>query len=781
MTITRLRIHCPRAFFLSAVVTLAACSSSPNTNHGGQGGGAGKASAGSGGSAGGVVTGGKSTGTGGMTSSGGLSSSGGTTTTGGATATGGSSGGATSSGAVTVPGLPNPSAVLETLRRANDWFMNKHPDPTADIVTNKTRPSNLWTRAAYYEGLMGLYGVEPDATKKQSYYDYAVTWASSPSHPWLLANTKAGVMSNDANNQACGQTYIDLYNIDKQDIRIQEIKANIDDMVAKGTSNVWWWIDAIQMSMPAFAKLAALYPDGGYLDAMWNLYNDARMNEGGGLWNPKDGLWWRDLHYTPSLPSPSDGGTAAGPEAGAAAGPDGGTAAGPDGSSDGRTDGGSDGRTDGSSDGRTDVSIAPGPDGGGDAGTDGGGDGGTAVVPDYSTMLTMTASLSSALPAQTQDSYIVAPNGKSLYWSRGNGWVFVALARVLDILPTSDPHRDTYVADFKAMAKAIVPLQRSDGFWNESLFDPNHCASIGLAGDDGPETSGTAFFAYGLAWGIRKGLLDAAIYGPALQNAWNGLSTIALQYDGLLGYVQSTGAVPCTEDSMHPGRLGPTQLADFDDYGVGGFLLAGSEVYKLANNGTPSTSGGYKCNMIIGGKLSTEWYAAGFENIVDDSRWQVIGKSEAYTNVWADPTNAYWSTAPTSPCTDSSDNPDRIIFIAFNWVYTNVIQFQFDLESIVANIQAKYSNVKRIDLMTMIRSPNNQTCGHPTGQDWVQPFVDEAIANVVAAPHTVQLTVAPKFYVPDCSAFDPKTTPHFTADGNTAMAHIIGSYYATDQ
>jgi hypothetical protein len=84
---------------------------------------------------------------------------------------------------------------------------------------------------------------------------------------------------------------------------------------------------------------------------------------------------------------------------------------------------------------------------------------------------------------------------------------------------------------------------------------------------------------------------------------------------------------------MHPGRLGPTQLADFNDFGVGGLLLARSEVYKLANSGTPPTSGGYKCNMIVGGKLSTEWYAAGFETLVDDSRWQIIGKSEAYTNV----------------------------------------------------------------------------------------------------------------------------------------------------
>jgi rhamnogalacturonyl hydrolase YesR len=656
------------------------------------------------------------------------------------------------------------------MRRANDWFVNKHSDPTADIVTNKARPSNLWTRAAYYEGLMGLYSVEPDSSKQKSYYDYAVNWGASPSHPWTMTYTNAGVMTAVADNQACGQTYIDLYNIDKQDIRIKEIKANIDDMVSKGNKDAWWWIDAIQMAMPTFAKLGVLYPDGGYFDAMWGLYNYSRTQHGGGLWNPKVGLWWRDLHYTPSLPSATDGGVASGPDAGTTGSPDGGATAGPD----ARTDA----SADASVDSHTDVSIAPGPDGGSNANGDGGGDGGT-VVTDWTTKQTIVAGMT--LPAQTQDSYIVSPSGKDIYWSRGNGWVFVALARVLEILPANDPHRDTYVADFKAMAKAIVPLQRSDGFWNESLVDPNHCAAIGLAGDDGPETSGTAFFAYGLAWGIRKGLLDAAIYGPALQNAWNGLSTIALQYDGLLGYVQSTGAIPCTEDSMHPGRLGPTQLADFDDFGVGGFLLAGSEVYKLGNSGTPSSGGGYKCNMIVGGKLSTEWYAAGFENIVDDSRWQVIGKSEAYTNVWADPTNAYWSTAPTSPCTDSSDNPDRIIFIAFNWVYTNVIQFQFDLESIVANIQTKYPNVKRIDLMTMIRSPNNQTCGHVTGQDWVQPFVDEAIANVVAAPHTVEVTAAPKFYVPNCSAFDPKTTPHFTADGNTAMANIIGSYYATDQ
>ena len=772
MTTNCSRIYWRCAFLLSTVVTFAACSSSSTTSHSAQdgGGSGGSASAGSHGG-----TGGTTAGTGGSsTSAGGVTISGGTTTPGGSTAAGGSSGGATSSGAVvTVTGLPTGAAVLAAMQRANDWFMNKYPDPTADIVTNKTRPSNLWTRAAYYEGLMGLYGVEPDATKKQSYYNYAVTWGSSPSHPWTLTNTPAGTMSTDANSQACGQTYIDLYNIDPQPIRIQEIKANIDAMVSNGTANVWWWIDAIQMSMPVFAKLGVLENDTKYFDAMWNLYDDSRTQEGGGLWNAADGLWWRDLHYTPSLPVCGDGGT----DGGSIASSDAGSSGGADGPIDSAVDARTDARTDARADGSTDVSVA----GGIDSGADSGSDGGSAAVFDWCTEQTITLSLSQNLPAQTQDAYIVAPDGKSIYWSRGNGWVFAALARVLDILPTTDTHRATYVSDFQAMAKALVPLQRNDGFWNESLFDPNHCASIGMTGDDGPETSGTALFSYGLAWGIRKGLLDAAIYGPALQNAWNGLSTIALQSDGLLGYVQATGALPCTEDSMHPGHLAATQLADFDDYGVGAFLLAGSEVYKLANSGTTSNGGPYTCNQIIGGSLAGQWYAAGFETFVDDNRWQIIDKSEAYTNVWADPANADWSIAPTSPCTNGSSNPDRVIFIGFNWTYTNAVQWQFDLENVITNIQAKYSNVKRIDLMTMIRSPNNQTCGQATGEDVVQPFIDEAIATVVAAPHTVQVTAAPKFYVPDCSTFDPTTTPHFTAAGNTAMAQIIGSYYATDQ
>jgi rhamnogalacturonyl hydrolase YesR len=372
--------------------------------------------------------------------------------------------------------LPPQPSILAAMRSANAYFVAKWPDPTIDIVTDKARPSNLWTRAVYYEGLMALYAVEPDMARRTTYYNYAVTWGASSSHPWQVAygdNT-----STSADNQACGQTYIDLYKIDAQPVRIANIQANIDGMIANHVTNVWTWVDAIQMSMPVFAKLGVLTGKTSYFDAMWSLYSDARDTEGGGFYDKQAHLWWRDATFTPDAPT-----------------------------------------------------------------------------------------------------HTTSPGGQEIYWSRGNGWALAALVRVLDTIPSNETHRPQYLADFRALAAALLPLQRSDGFWNESLTNPTHCQSIGRTGQDGPETSGTALFAYGIAWGIRQGVLDAPTYGSVLARAWNGLSTVALQSNGFLGWVQSTGSAPC--DSATTG-LGANVVPNFEDYGLGAFLLAGSEVYKLA-------------------------------------------------------------------------------------------------------------------------------------------------------------------------------------------------------
>lgn len=350
--------------------------------------------------------------------------------------------------------IPQKKEVVKAMELANNYFMQKWPDPGKEITTNKTRPSNIWTRAVYYEGLMALYSINHD--KKD--YDYAVDWGQK--HNWGL---RGGPFVRNADDQACGQTYIDLYRIDPQPQRIKDIKLCIDSMLKTDKINDWTWVDAIQMSMPVFAKLGALYKDNAYFERMYQMYNHTKTVEGGGLYNTKEHLWWRDKDF----------------------------------------------------------------------------------VPPYK-----------------------EPNGANCYWSRGNGWVFAALVRVMDVVPKNEAHRSEYLQTFKEMAAALVPLQREDGFWNVSLKDPTHFG--------GKETSGTALFVYGMAWGINNGILDAKTYRPVLLKAWNAMVKDAVHPDGMLGFVQGTGKEP--KDSQ---PVGYNNIPDFEDYGLGCFLLAGSEVYQL--------------------------------------------------------------------------------------------------------------------------------------------------------------------------------------------------------
>lgn len=160
------------------------------------------------------------------------------------------------------------------------------------------------------------------------------------------------------------------------------------------------------------------------------------------------------------------------------------------------------------------------------------------------------------------------PNGDDCYWSRGNGWVVAALARTLEALPKNDPHYNEYLRDFKDMCAALLPLQRGDGYWNVSLNDATNFG--------GKEVSGTSLFIYGFAWGINNGILDKKIYLPAIVKAWNAMSKEAVHPNGKLGYVQGTGKEP--KDGQ---PVNYDSTPDFEDYGLGCFLLAGTALYKM--------------------------------------------------------------------------------------------------------------------------------------------------------------------------------------------------------
>jgi rhamnogalacturonyl hydrolase YesR/lysophospholipase L1-like esterase len=358
--------------------------------------------------------------------------------------------------AVTTQEMPVQIDVLKSLRLANTYFMNKWPDPGKEIVTNIARPSHIWTRAVYYEGLMALYSIDP----QKKYYDYAVDWGEK--HQWT---PRYGATDRDADDQCCGQTYIDLYGIEPRPERISAIKACMDNKVTSDKCDDWHWVDAIQMAMPVYTRLGVVLKDTSYFRKMYDVYHFTKYVHGGnGLYNRDEHLWWRDKDF----------------------------------------------------------------------------------VPPYK-----------------------EPNGQNCYWSRGNGWVLAALVRVLSLLPMTDPHRKEYLQDYLDMVRALVPLQRADGFWNASLHDSTHFG--------GKELTGTALFTYGIGWGIRQGYLDRKQYLPVVAAAWNGLIKESLHDNGFLGFVQGTGKQPSDGQPVTYDKV-----PDFEDYGLGCFLLAGSEVYQLA-------------------------------------------------------------------------------------------------------------------------------------------------------------------------------------------------------
>lgn len=362
--------------------------------------------------------------------------------------------------------LPDRAGVLKTIVKVNKFFMNKYKDPRTPTFVKKERPSSLWTRAVYFEGLYALYSIYPE----KSYFDYMYRWADF--HEWTPRN---GTTTRDADDYCCGQTYIDLYNLCRDERMLKNLRAHADMLLNTPQVDDWWWVDAVQMGLPYLAKMARATGDARYYDKARDMYVWTRDQNDGGLFNKKEGLWWRDPDFNPPYKE---------------------------------------------------------------------------------------------------------PNGQNCYWSRGNGWAYAALVRIVEEMDLDVSHSadrlsgykgsgyEQYVADFKLMSKALKDCQREDGFWNCSLHDASNFG--------GKETSGTALFVYGMAWGVRKGLLDRDTYLPVLLKAWNALVKDAVHDNGYLGYVQGTGkepkdGQPTTYDSK----------PDFDDYGVGCFLLAGSEVYKL--------------------------------------------------------------------------------------------------------------------------------------------------------------------------------------------------------
>lgn len=324
--------------------------------------------------------------------------------------------------------------VAKAMKLVADWQLNRLP----------AQPQYDWTWAALYTGFMAV----PEQIAGDKYKNAVMKIGED-------LKWEPGPRVMHADDQAIGQSYLELYMIHKDSTMIGPMRARLDTEIATpesgyGKTPLWWWCDALFMAPPVFADMTAVTGDRKYLafmDRQWDI--TTRL-----LYDPSVHLYSRDAGY----------------------------------------------------------------------------------LDRHET------------------------NGRKLFWSRGNGWVMGGIVRVLRELPKDSPLRPKFEQQLRQMSAEMLSIQGKDGLWRPGLLDADSYAL--------PEMSGSAFIAYALAYGVNQGILDKATYGPAVQKAWTGMLS-HVYADGRLGCVQPVGAAP--------GAYAETSSYV---YGVGAYLLAGSEIYR---------------------------------------------------------------------------------------------------------------------------------------------------------------------------------------------------------
>ncbi|HEX8711487.1 MAG TPA: glycoside hydrolase family 88 protein [Terracidiphilus sp.] len=326
--------------------------------------------------------------------------------------------------------------VAKAMKLVADWQLSRMPD----------KPQYDWTWAALYTGFMGV----PTQVAGDKYKNAVMRIGEE-------LNWQPGPRVLHADDQAVGQSYLELYRIHKDAKMLDPMRARLDTEIATpeseyGRTPLWWWCDALFMAPPVFADMTAITGDQKYLTFMnqqWDITTKL-------LYDPSAHLYSRDATYLDKHEK----------------------------------------------------------------------------------------------------------NGQKIFWSRGNGWVMGGIVRVLQELPKDSPLRPKYEELLKQMSAEMVSIQGKDGLWRPGLLDAD---SYPL-----PEMSGSAFITYALAYGVNEGILDKATYWPAVQKAWAGMLS-HVYADGRLGCIQPVGAAPgaYTETSSYV-------------YGVGAYLLAGSEIYSAS-------------------------------------------------------------------------------------------------------------------------------------------------------------------------------------------------------
>ncbi len=156
-------------------------------------------------------------------------------------------------------------------------------------------------------------------------------------------------------------------------------------------------------------------------------------------------------------------------------------------------------------------------------------------------------------------------------WGRANGWVAVAIAEVLSVLPKDHPKYKAVLEICSKQINGLIKLQSASGLWHQVLDHPELSW--------GTETSCSAQFTYAIARGINKGWLDRSYLPVVVRSLHALIDTSRIAANGDILKVSASTSIGSDLNYYNTRKI---EMDDQKDrHGSGSMLLALSEMYWL--------------------------------------------------------------------------------------------------------------------------------------------------------------------------------------------------------
>ena len=200
-------------------------------------------------------------------------------------------------------------------------------------------------------------------------------------------------------------------------------------------------------------------------------------------------------------------------------------------------------------------------------------------------------------------------------------------------------------------------------------------------------------------------------------------------------------------------------------------MNTGAEGDSDTDSDNDADSDSFQCTLVIGYSQVQQWFDAGFENIVDNGRWQLLWAGGAGVEQWSSASYSGWSGSVSSPCSSGSDAPDRVIYDISGGLGTDPGAWTGPINSVIGHIRDKYPSAVKIGLIPVVGGPGHDGCGGVRAAQQ-HPAIDEAIATLVGG----DVEGGPSPELSNCSYYSD-TMGHLTSQGSQEAAQQIGNFY----